>query len=59
MNGYQVTGCVSFSDAVYEITDYIVGYYSQIRPHQYNGGLTPNESERRFWLAYKTVAKKG
>ncbi|MGI3003557.1 IS3 family transposase, partial [Shewanella algae] len=35
---------------------YVTGYYSQLRPHQYNGGLTPNESERRYWLGYKTVA---
>jgi putative transposase len=27
------------------ITDYIVGYYSALRPHEYNGGLPPNESE--------------
>lgn len=24
-------------------------YYSQPRPNQYNGGLTPNESERLYW----------
>ncbi|KFI12021.1 transposase, partial [Vibrio sp. B183] len=28
----------------------------QVRPHQYNGGLTPNESERLYWETYKTVA---
>jgi putative transposase len=33
-----------------------MGYYSNIRPHHYNGGLTPNESERQYWAAYKTVA---
>lgn len=32
-----------------------IGYYSQIRPHQYNGGLTPNESERLYWESSKTV----
>ncbi len=31
------------------VTDYIVGYYSALRPHEYNGGLPPNESENR-WL---------
>ncbi|ELW9479234.1 IS3 family transposase, partial [Escherichia coli] len=31
------------------ITDYIVGYYSALRPHEYNGGLPPNESENRYW----------
>ncbi|WP_442800720.1 IS3 family transposase [Shewanella sp. AS16] len=53
------SGYTCFSEAKASITQYIVGYYSQVRPHQYNGGLTPSESERRFWLAYKTVAKKG
>ena len=50
-NGYH-----SFKDAEQAITDYLVGYYSQVRPHSYNGGLTPNESERLFWLEHKTVA---
>ena len=36
---------VSFSEAAHAITDYIVGYYSASRPHEYNGGLPPNESE--------------
>jgi putative transposase len=31
-------------------------YYNQTRPHRYNGGLSPNESERRYELSYKTVA---
>ncbi|AQS35743.1 transposase [Shewanella psychrophila] len=53
------TGYSSFTEAKASIINYIVGYYSQVRPHQYNGGLTPNESERRFCLTYKTVAKKG
>ncbi len=36
---------------------YIIGYYySQVRPHQHNDGLTPNKSEDNFWLNYKTVA---
>ncbi|EMM9641738.1 IS3 family transposase [Providencia rettgeri] len=45
------------TEARQEIIHYIIGYYSQIRPHQYNGGLTPNESERLFWKNSKTVAK--
>ncbi|MDS1250696.1 IS3 family transposase, partial [Escherichia coli] len=28
------TSYVSFSDAVHVITDYIVGYYSALRPHE-------------------------
>ncbi|PSW77678.1 IS3 family transposase [Photobacterium damselae] len=49
-------GYRSFAEAKHEITRYIIGYYSQLRPHQYNGGLTPNESERLYWLTSKTVA---
>ncbi|ENG5114095.1 transposase, partial [Escherichia coli] len=44
-----VTGYMNFSDAAHEITDYIVGYYNALRPHEYNGGLPPNESENRYW----------
>lgn len=49
-------GYRSFNEAKIDITKYIIGYYSQVRPHQHNGGLTPNESEKRYWLNYKTVA---
>ncbi len=28
-----------------EVVDYIIGYYNAFRPHDYNGGLTPNKSE--------------
>ncbi|HDG1683961.1 TPA: IS3 family transposase [Kluyvera ascorbata] len=51
-----VTGYVSFSEAAHAITDYIVGYYSSLRPHDYNGGLRPNESENRYWKNSKAVA---
>ncbi|WP_139151798.1 IS3 family transposase [Shewanella colwelliana] len=50
------TGYRNFTEAQNEITRYIIGYYCQLRPHQYNGGLTPNESERLFWLNSKIVA---
>lgn len=49
-------GYANFSEARTVITNYITGYYSQLRPHQYNGGLTPNESERLFWKNSKVVA---
>ncbi|MCF8580762.1 IS3 family transposase [Enterobacter ludwigii] len=49
-------GYANFSEASAAITNYIMGYYSQLRPHQYNGGLTPNESERLFWKDSKAVA---
>ncbi|EFD5222379.1 TPA: IS3-like element IS911 family transposase [Shigella sonnei] len=51
-----VVGYVSFSEAVHAITDYIVGYYSALRPHEYNGGLPPNESENRYWKNSNSVA---
>ena len=50
------TGYRNFTEAQQAITSYLAGYYSSNRPHQYNGGLTPNESERLYWNAYKTVA---
>lgn len=50
------TGYSHFSEAQCSITNYITGYYSQLRPNQYNGGLTPDESQRLFWKKSKTVA---
>ncbi|WP_425535288.1 integrase core domain-containing protein [Escherichia coli] len=44
-----VTGYTSFSNAAWAITDNIVRYYSALRPHEYNGGLPPNDSENRYW----------
>jgi len=49
-------GDANFSEASAAKTNGIMGYYSQLRPHQYNGGLTPNESERFFWKDSKAVA---
>lgn len=34
----------------------MIGYYSQIKPNQYNGRLTPNGSELLYWKKPKTVA---
>lgn len=51
-------GYTSFEEAKRGITDYIVGYYSQSRPHTHNGGLAPNAAEKQYWMDYKTVAKK-
>lgn len=50
-------GYRSFAEAKQKIGDYIHGYYSRLRPHSYNGGLTPNESEKRYWNSYNDVAK--
>ena len=41
--GYQ-----DFNQADHSITNYIMGYYSQVRPHRHNKGLSPNEAERLF-----------
>ncbi|VEN40736.1 unnamed protein product [Callosobruchus maculatus] len=49
-------GYNSFSEAQSAIIRYITGYYSAIRPHWYNGGLTPNESERLYYLQSNAVA---
>ena len=51
-----VVGYKSFHEAKSAVVNYITGYYSKVRPHRYNGGLTPNESERRYWETYKLVA---
>lgn len=50
--GYQ-----SFPAAKQAINDYIIGYYSQIRPHQHNDGLPPSVAEEKYRHAQKTVAK--
>lgn len=52
------TGYDSFAQAKHEIIDYIIGYYSQVRPHQHNDGLAPNMAEEKYWIEYNTVAKK-
>ena len=49
-------GLRSFCEAAHAITVYIVGYYSALRPHEYNGGLSPNESENRYWKNSNSVA---
>jgi putative transposase len=49
--GYQ-----SFTEAKRSIFDYITGYYCKIRPHQHNGGLSPNKSEELFFGSSKSVA---
>jgi len=51
------TGYQSFPAAKQAINDYIIGYYSQIRPHRNNDGLPPNVAEEKYWNAQRTVAK--
>jgi len=50
-------GFTSFDEANKAIGHYIIRYYNQVRPHQYNGGLTPAESERLFQNDSKSLAK--
>jgi putative transposase len=45
--GYQ-----NFTEAKHAITNYIVGYYSQTRPHRHNNGLSPNAAERKYKISY-------
>lgn len=49
-------GYNNFNEAKHSIINYIMDYYNEIRPHTYNGGISPNELERRYRLNYKTVA---
>lgn len=52
------TGYQSFVQAKHEIIDYIIGYYSQVRPHRHNDGLAPNVAEKQYWIELNSVAKK-
>ena len=36
-----------------QISSYILNYYNSVRPHHYNGGLTPEESENRYHFTVK------
>ena len=47
----------SFVEVKQTVLAYIVGYYSQVRPHRHNDGLSPNEAENRYWENSKTLAK--
>jgi len=50
-------GYLNLDEAKHAITNYIVGYYSQVRPHQHNGGISPNNTEVLYWNDYNSVAK--
>lgn len=51
------TGYASIEHAKAAIWDYCAGYYSSVRPHIFNQGLTPNQAEQRFWKISKPLAK--
>jgi putative transposase len=42
------TGYENIKEARNAIKNYISDYYSTIRPHSFNGGLTPTEAEARY-----------
>ncbi len=52
------TGYRYFSEVKAAIVNYILGYYSQVRPHTHNDGTTPNVAENNYWIEYNSVAKK-
>ena len=41
-------GYRSLQQAKHLILSYILGYYSKVRPHKHNGGLSPNQVEAEF-----------
>ena len=49
-------GYHSFTQAQHHIVKYLIGYYSQLRPHKHNGGMSPNKAEENYWVNYKSVA---
>lgn len=49
-------GYPCFAAAKQSVTDYMIGYYSALRPHKHNGGLPPNAAEKAYWKTQKTVA---
>jgi len=45
-------GFQNYAQAEREITKYITGYYSQVRPHTHNRGNTPNRTEKLYRNSY-------
>ncbi|MFT5295194.1 MAG: putative transposase, partial [Colwellia sp.] len=42
-NGYS-----SIHKAKLDIINYMIGYYSQVRPHRHNLGTSPNVAEAKY-----------
>lgn len=49
-------GYDDLASAKTEIADYIVGYYSQLRPHSFNNYQSPVEKEKQFFNQSLLVA---
>ena len=43
-------GYRSMEDAKGHILNYLIGYYSSVRPHQHNDGLSPNAAELKYQM---------
>jgi len=50
-------GYPNVASAKQSVTDYMIGYYSSLRPHSHNDGLPPNVAEKNYWNAQNSVAK--
>lgn len=48
-------GYRAFLQGQHYIVNYLIGYYSQLRTHQHNGGTSPNQAEGKYWANYKPV----
>ena len=43
-------GYRTINEAKGHILNYLIGYYSSVRPHQHNGGLSPNARELKYQI---------
>jgi len=51
------TGYQNLEQAKRAIWSYMICYYSNVRPHSHNEGMSPNQAENNYWGISKTVAK--
>lgn len=42
------TGYQSVSEAKIDLSQYLMNYYNQIRPHQFNNGISPQVAEEKL-----------
>ncbi|WMV74519.1 integrase core domain-containing protein [Xenorhabdus griffiniae] len=49
-------GYLDIHEAIRDITDYFGRYYNEIRPHCFNGGISPAEYERQ-WEEARNVSE--
>ncbi len=52
-----LTGYESFQQMKVSVVDYIIGYYSQVRPHRHNGGLAPMRRKKNIGMNTKPWPK--